>query len=147
MQAEPFSMLVTDWEMPNMDGIGLCRTIRSSDTPNYTYIIMLTARDAVDHVVAGLQSGADDYLAKPVVEAELLARLNTGKRLLNMERSLRIVNIENQRLCTVDALTGAFNRRYLMDYLAHEIVRSVRYAHPLSLLLCDVDHFKLINDH
>ncbi len=146
MKDSEFSLLLTDWEMPNLDGIGLCRALRAMNLPYYTYTILLTSRDAVEHVVMGLQSGADDYLTKPIMEPELLARLNTGKRLVEMERSLRKAMEENHRLSIIDALTGVFNRRYLMDQLVKELERSVRYHHPLSLMLCDVDHFKRIND-
>ncbi len=141
------SMLVTDWEMPKLDGLSLCRSIRSMQLDHYVYAIVVTSRDAVEHVVMGLQAGADDYLVKPVLEPELLARLNTGKRLLEMERSLRIANQENLRLSVTDALTGVYNRRYLMDQLSRELERAKRYDHPLSLMLCDVDHFKRINDN
>src|SRR5438105_3263809 len=81
MQQGEYCLLITDWEMPNLDGIGLCRAIRSINLPHYTYTILLTSRDASEHVVMGLQAGADDYLTKPIIEPELLARLNTGKRL------------------------------------------------------------------
>jgi diguanylate cyclase (GGDEF)-like protein len=140
------SLLITDWEMPKMDGLSLCRALRSRGLDHYVYAIVVTSRDAVEHVVMGLQAGADDYLVKPVLEPELLARLNTGKRLIEMERSLRIANAENMRLSITDALTGVFNRRYLMDQLQRELERAQRYQHPLSMMLCDVDHFKRIND-
>ncbi len=140
------SLLITDWEMPRMDGLSLCRALRSRGLEHYVYAIVVTSRDAVENVVTGLQAGADDYLVKPVMEPELLARLNTGKRLIEMERSLRIANAENLRLSITDALTGVFNRRYLMDQLQRELERAQRYQHPLSLMLCDVDHFKRIND-
>jgi len=146
MQQEHFSLLVTDWEMPILDGLGLCRAVRANNSNGYTYIVMLTSRSSVDHIVVGLQSGADDYLSKPIVEAELLARLNAGRRLIEMEQSLRRANENNLRLSTIDALTGTFNRRHLMDSLTQELHRSIRYNHPLSLLVCDLDHFKLIND-
>ncbi|MES1196156.1 MAG: diguanylate cyclase, partial [Steroidobacter sp.] len=126
---------------------GLCRAVRSMNLPHYTYTILLTSRDAVEPVVMGLQAGADDYLTKPIMEPELLARLNTGKRVVEMERSLRLANEENRRLSIIDALTGVFNRRYLMEQLSKELERSARYSHPLSLMLCDVDHFKRINDN
>jgi two-component system cell cycle response regulator len=126
--------------------VALCRAVRSAKLDGYVYTILVTSRDAIEHLVAGLQAGADDYLTKPVLEPELLARLNTGKRIVELERNLRAANEENRRLSVTDALTGAFNRRYLMEKLPHEIERSVRYPHPLSLLMCDVDHFKKIND-
>ena len=97
-------------------------------------------------MVTGLQAGADDYLTKPVIEPELIARLNTGKRIVTLERSLRAANEENRRLSITDSLTGAFNRRHLMEQLPREIDRAARYGRQLSVLMCDVDHFKKIND-
>ena len=98
----------------------------------YIYIILLTARDAIEHVVTGLQSGADDYLTKPVIEPELIARLNTGRRIVTLERSLRTANEENRRLSITDPLTGAYNRRYLMEQLPREIDRAARYGRQLA---------------
>jgi two-component system, cell cycle response regulator len=141
-----FQLMITDWEMPEMDGIALCRTLRKSETKSYTYTILLTARDSIENVVAGLQAGADDYLTKPVIEPELIARLNTGKRIVTLERSLRAANEENRRISITDPLTGAYNRRYLMEQLPREIDRSARYSRELAVIMCDVDHFKRIND-
>jgi len=146
IKSGPYQLLVTDWEMPEMDGVALCREVRSAKLDGYVYTILVTSRDAIEHLVAGLQAGADDYLTKPVLEPELLARLNTGKRIVTLERSLRAVVEENRRLSVTDPLTGAFNRRYLMEQLPIEIERSARYDHRLSVLMCDVDHFKKVND-
>ncbi|MET0498259.1 MAG: diguanylate cyclase [Steroidobacteraceae bacterium] len=141
-----FQLMITDWEMPEMDGIALCSALRASQNRGYIYTILLTARDAIEHVVTGLQAGADDYLTKPVIEPELIARLNTGKRIVTLERSLRSANEENRRLSITDPLTGAYNRRYLMEQLPREIERAARYGRHLSVVMCDVDHFKKIND-
>jgi diguanylate cyclase (GGDEF)-like protein len=140
-----FPLMITDWEMPEMDGVALCRALRSKEQ-GYTYIILLTSRDAIEHLVAGLQSGADDYLIKPVVEPELIARLNTGRRIVTLERSLRAANEENRRLSITDPLTGVHNRRFLMEQLPREIDRAARYGRQLSAIMCDVDFFKKIND-
>ena len=138
--------MITDWEMPEMDGIALCRELRATPGKGYIYTILLTARDAIEHVVTGLQSGADDYLTKPVIEPELIARLSTGRRIVTLERSLRTANEENRRLSITDPLTGAFNRRYLTEQLPREIERAARYGRQLATVMCDVDHFKRIND-
>src|SRR3954465_3730641 len=146
IDAGDFQLMITDWEMPEMDGIALCSALRASKRAGYIYTILLTARDAVEHVVAGLQAGADDYLTKPVIEPELIARLNTGKRIVTLERSLRTANEENRRLSITDPLTGAYNRRYLTEQLPREIDRAARYGRQLATVMCDVDHFKRIND-
>jgi two-component system, cell cycle response regulator len=141
-----YPMLVTDWEMPEMDGVTLCTAVRNLQLDGYVYALLLTARDAKEHIIAGLEAGADDYLIKPVHEPELIARLNTGRRILNLEHSLRAANQRNRILSITDALTGTFNRRYLMEQLPREVERCRRYAYPLSVLMCDIDHFKQIND-
>jgi len=141
-----YPMLVTDWEMPEMDGIALCKAVRNMQLDGYVYALLLTARDAKEHIITGLEAGADDYLVKPVHEPELIARLNAGRRILALEHSLRAANQRNRILSITDALTGAYNRRYLMEQLPREVERCRRYAYPLSVLMCDLDHFKQIND-
>jgi two-component system cell cycle response regulator len=141
-----YPMLVTDWEMPKMDGAALCKAVRNMQLDGYVYALLLTARDSKEHIIAGLEAGADDYLIKPVHEAELIARLNAGRRILTLEHSLRVANHRNRILSITDALTGAYNRRYLMEQLPRELERCRRYAYPLSVLMCDIDHFKQIND-
>ena len=141
-----YPMLVTDWEMPEMDGIALCKAVRNMQLDGYVYALLLTARDSKEHIIAGLEAGADDYLIKPVHEPELIARLNAGRRILSLEHSLRAANQRNRILSITDALTGTYNRRYLMEQLPRELERCRRYAYPLSVLMCDVDHFKEIND-
>ncbi len=141
-----YPILVTDWEMPEMDGIALCKAVRNLQLDGYVYALLLTARDAKEHIIAGLDAGADDYLVKPVHEPELIARLNAGRRILALEHSLRAANERNRLLSITDALTGVFNRRYLMEQLPRELERCRRYASPLSVLMCDIDHFKQMND-
>lgn len=141
-----FPFMLTDWDMPEMDGIALCRTIRSKPGRGYIFTILLTARDAIEHVVTGLQSGADDYLTKPVIEPELIARLNTGKRIVVLERTLRAANEENRRLSITDSLTETYNRRFLMEQLPREIARAIRFNRSLSVIMCDIDDFKAVND-
>ncbi len=146
MTARYYPMLVTDWEMPEMDGASLCKAVRNLQLDGYVYALLLTARDSKDNIIAGLEAGADDYLIKPVHEAELIARLNAGRRILNLEHSLRVANQRNRILSITDALTGTYNRRYLMEQLPRELERCRRYGYPLSVLMCDIDHFKTIND-
>ncbi len=141
-----YPILVTDWEMPEMDGVTLCKAMRNLQLDGYVYALLLTARDSKEHIIAGLEAGADDYLVKPVHEPELVARLNAGRRILALEHSLRAANEQNRILSITDALTGTYNRRYLMDQLPRELHRCRRYANPLSVIMCDIDHFKHIND-
>lgn len=141
-----FPMMLTDWDMPELNGVALCKAIRNMPLEGYVYIVLLTARQGKAHVIEGLAAGADDYLTKPPDDNELRARLNTGRRILKLERSLRAANNRIHLLSITDALTGTHNRHYLMQQLPQEIARACRYSHPLSVVLCDVDHFKRVND-
>ena len=145
-QKKFFPIILSDWMMPEMDGLELCRAIRSTSSPGYVFIILLTARKSKEDIIAGLEAGADDYLAKPFNAEELIARLNTGMRILNLERTLRKANEEIRALSIIDPLTGCFNRSYVGQRLPGDIARARRYKHCLSLLMCDLDHFKSIND-
>src|SRR5258708_37597312 len=137
---------MTDWEMRGMDGVAVGKGMRSLELDGYVYALLLTARDAKEHIIAGLEAGADDYLIKPVYDPELIAGLTAGRRILALDPSLRAANERNRVLWITAALTGAFNRRYLMDQLPRELERCRRYAYPLSVIMCDIDHFKRIND-
>ncbi len=141
-----FPIVLTDWMMPGIDGPQLCRLIREKKTDGYVFIILITARDSKTDIVSGLESGADDYLTKPLHPAEMVARVNTGIRILKLEQSLKKANEEIRLLSITDPLTGCFNRGYLNDRLSYEIKRSQRYDHPLSVVLADIDHFKKVND-
>jgi diguanylate cyclase (GGDEF)-like protein len=141
-----FPIILTDWMMPEMDGLELCRAIRKNTYPGYVFIILLTAKDSKDDLIRGLGAGADDYLTKPFNHAELVARLNTGKRVLRLERSLKDANEEIRILSITDPLTGSYNRGYLTKRLPQEIKRAKRYSRALSIILCDIDHFKKVND-
>jgi two-component system, cell cycle response regulator len=141
-----YPILVTDWEMPEMDGVELCKAVRNLQLDGYVYALLLTARDSKEHIITGLDAGADDYLVKPVHEPELVARLNAGRRILALEHSLRAANQQNRILSITDALTGAYNRRYMMEQLPRELERCRRYGNPLSVIMCDIDHFKQLND-
>ena len=139
-------IVITDLNMPDMNGIELCECLRARTSGSYVYILMLTARSGNSDILAGLSAGADDYICKAASREELLARLEVARRIINLEQSLRHANTQNRMLAVTDALTGAYNRRYLSEYLPKEFSRSRRYRHPLATLACDIDHFKRIND-
>ncbi|MBS0396435.1 MAG: diguanylate cyclase, partial [Proteobacteria bacterium] len=141
-----FPVVLTDWEMPHVDGLGVVAAVRGRDWPGYVFTILLTGRDSRESVLAGLGAGADDYLTKPVDEAELLARLKTGWRIAELERRLHVAREEAVKLSLTDALTGVSNRRHLAAELQGEVTRARRFGRALSVLMCDVDHFKRVND-
>jgi len=139
-------LAVLDWMMPKLDGIEVCRTVRTSGRERYIYIILLTARGYRDEIVQGLEAGADDYITKPFHLHELKARLRTGRRILNLQEEL-ITAREHLRIqATYDSVTGLFNRMAIQDALARELVRSRREGKPVAVIMADLDHFKHIND-
>ncbi|MFZ0450095.1 MAG: diguanylate cyclase [Desulfatiglandaceae bacterium] len=141
-----FPIVLTDWMMPEMSGPELCRAIRGKSGNGYVFMILLTAKDSKEDIVEGLEAGADDYLTKPFNRAELMARLKTATRILELERSLKKANEEIKALSITDPLTGCYNRGYLNEKLPQEIKRVRRYGRALSVILCDIDHFKKVND-
>jgi two-component system cell cycle response regulator len=141
-----FPIVLTDWIMPEMEGLKLCRAIRKNASTGYVFIILLTAKNSKDDIITGLEAGADDYPTKPFHRAELIARLNTGKRILELERSLKRANEGIRILSITDSLTESYNSGYMTERLPQEIKRSRRYRHSPSLVLCDIDHFKNVND-
>ncbi len=87
-QRRQFDIVVTDWEMPRMDGRELIQCIRRSNSSSYAYLIMLTGRSETADLVTGMEAGADDFLAKPFDRGELRVRLRAGERIIELERSL-----------------------------------------------------------
>ncbi len=87
-------MVITDWMMPEMDGIELCKKLRSSDKKTYTYIMLLTAKDKITDLVEVFDAGADDYITKPFKPDELKSRIKTGRRILKLQHKMNEKNIE-----------------------------------------------------
>ncbi len=106
--ADPDRLLVTDWLMPNMDGIELIRRVRAGTFSSYVYTILVTALDDPSSVVRGLDAGADDHLGKPYDPRELVARVSVGERIVRLERELRASRGQLRDLATIDPLTGRF---------------------------------------
>jgi two-component system cell cycle response regulator len=139
-------LALIDWMMPELDGPGVCREVRSRYDDEYVYILLLTSKQSSEDVVSGLEAGADDYLTKPCHPAELKARLHTGRRVLQLEDKLVEAREEMRFKATHDALTSLWDRGGILALLRSELSRSSREGTPVSLLLCDIDHFKQIND-
>ena len=147
LQAEDAPRLaLLDWMMPGMDGVGVCRQARKQVGRPYAYLILLTAKGGKVDVIEGLESGADDYLTKPYDAQELKARMRVGLRILELEDNLVASRDAMQFKATHDPLTGLWNRGAVLDFLQRELSRARREKSALGILLCDLDHFKRIND-
>ncbi len=139
-------LAILDWMMPGMDGIELCRRIRSRDQGTYRYVLLLTAKDGKQDVVAGLEAGADDYLTKPFDVDELRARVRAGKRILDLQAALIRAHEDLRFSAAHDPLTALWNRGAILDLLKREVQRRQRTEDPLSVIMADIDYFKKIND-
>ncbi|MEK6644320.1 MAG: diguanylate cyclase [Planctomycetota bacterium] len=160
-------IIVTDWEMPEMSGIELCRALRTHEGVRFAYIIIVTAESDTERLVEAFEAGADDFLPKPVNHHELVARLRAGQRIARLESDLArhareihqlnaesaVVNkkLENAnsrllKIATIDYLTGLPNRREAMNRLRECWATWERYQSLLSCIMIDIDHFKNFND-
>jgi diguanylate cyclase (GGDEF)-like protein len=132
-------LAVLDWMMPGLDGVEICRRLRSLQHEPYIYILLLTARTESQDLIEGMDAGADDYLTKPFNAHELRVRIRAGRRILDLQDALR-------QQATHDGLTGLLNRNSILGKLAEEVSRSLRQSEPVAVLMADLDHFKSVND-
>jgi diguanylate cyclase (GGDEF)-like protein/putative nucleotidyltransferase with HDIG domain len=146
LQLSHISVVISDWLMPEVDGLELCRRIRAQKGAQYTYVILLTSRDRALDRLEGLQSGADDFLVKPANSDELAVRLDIARRILDTQAELVRQNKRLEALATTDDLTGLNNRRRFFEALESQYALASRQRSPLSLVMLDVDHFKSYND-
>lgn len=145
LEHEP-DVVVTDWMMPGLDGLALCRAIRAREQELYTYVVLLTSQGSRDDVLAGLEAGADDYVTKPLDPFVLHARLLVARRITTLHADLAHYRRVLSRQARTDPLTGLHNRLKLSEDLEQLHLRSQRYAEPYSVAMCDVDNFKSYND-
>jgi len=138
-------LAILDWIMPGADGLEVCRAVRDK-AGAYTYLILLTAKDSHEDKIAGLESGADDFLTKPLDAVELRARLRAGARVLDVEGRLIAAQEALRIEATRDHLTGLANRRMIMDHITRELNRARHEGRSVAVALVDLDHFKAVND-
>ncbi len=153
IQTSDVSIIITDWQMPGLDGPALIQRIRQANLPHYISCILLTVRNQLSDRFHGLDAGADDYLVKPVDPDELRARITVASRVLTLERELRTANerlqalaVQLQHQALHDQLTGLLNRQGMYNYSAAEFSRAQRNNTALGVALLDIDFFKQIND-
>jgi diguanylate cyclase (GGDEF)-like protein len=133
------TLAVLDQTLPGLDGIDILRRIRKASQGRYVYTVMLTGKNPKQDRRTAMDAGADDYLSKPVDAAELRSRIMVGKRILDLQQSLRFA-------ATHDFLTGLLNRPEILAALERELSRASREKKPTTVILGDIDHFKRVND-
>jgi two-component system, cell cycle response regulator len=139
-------LALVDWMMPELDGPGVCREARRRTDGSYVYILLLTAKQSHEDIVEGLEAGADDYLTKPCHPAELNARLLTGRRILQLEQKLVEARESMRFRANHDALTELLNRAAILGRLQQSLQQPAAESGGLAVMVCDIDHFKRIND-
>lgn len=153
-------LIISDWEMPGIDGLELCRRVRSRAQANHVHFIMLTVHRGKEQLERAFAAGIDDFINKPFTEPELIARLRAGMRAValhdelsrqnqgsqQLNEQLTSLNQRLQKLAITDDLTGLYNRRQAMHRLEEHWAMCNRYQRPVAAIVIDIDHFKQVND-
>ncbi|MEH2483158.1 two-component system cell cycle response regulator [Nitrobacteraceae bacterium AZCC 2146] len=152
-QSEKVEAIISDREMPGLNGVDLCRRIRASDGGKYIYFIFLTSVTDKAGAAEAIRAGADDYLMKPLNRHELEARLLVASRITELYRELANQHVELERLnsqlfrqARIDGLTQVGNRLKMREDLNILVARVAEQGESFCAVMCDVDHFKLYND-
>ena len=155
-----FDLILMDIVMPEIDGIEACRRIKKCENLKDIPIIMVTGKTDIEYLQIAFSEGAVDYITKPINKTELLARVRSVLRLkheidhrkaremelLEVTRQLEAANQMLMHLSFSDALTGVANRRSFEKLYRKEWGRVARHSRPMSLIMADIDCFKLFND-
>jgi len=153
-------LVVTDWIMPEMDGIELVRALRSSEEGRQMQVIMLTGREEEARVIEAFDAGSDEYMTKPLNPRILMARVRSVGRVVAMREQinqdakrqnaqmaeLAVLSRRMHMASLTDTLTDLPNRRHAMERLQQELAQSSRDGTPLSVIMIDIDFFKKVND-
>jgi len=139
LRQDPPDIFLTAIELPDFSGLEACWRVKANPETEHIHTMVLTASGQEDKLAESLDSGADDYLVKPIDKNELKARMRAASRIVRLTQRMRAE-------AETDALTGAYNRRVFMRTLEREHKRALDQALPFSVLMVDLDFFKKIND-
>lgn len=160
VRKNPPHLIISDWMMPEMDGIQFCRELRKNPDWRSIYVFIVTALEGTEKLIEAFEAGANDYLTKPVNPKVLAARLRSAQRIVQLQEAqeddrlqlrqfadeLAASNKRLQELALTDALTGLPNRRYGMERLEQEWAVAMRAGRSVCCMMVDIDHFKSVND-
>ena len=159
MQSSP-DVVVTDWMMPELDGVAMTRSLRQSSYGQQVHVILMTGRDEDCRVVEAFEGGVDEYLTKPLNARVLMARVRAAGRTIGLRRQVQSLLLERERQLAeqailsrklqvaslTDPLTGLPNRRCAMERLAREAKVALKSGSVFSVVMFDIDRFKAVND-
>jgi len=142
----PVDLVICDLEMPHLDGFKFVSMMKSQENLQNIPIIILTSKEDVETKIKGLELGASDYVTKPFIPGELVARVKAQLQIKSLQDELKKSNELLTNLANTDFQTGLFNKRYLMKTLGGELNRAARNNSCFSLIFLDIDFFKKVND-
>lgn len=140
------AVVITDWDMPDIGGLELCRRIRRDFRGISSHLILLTGNTDKAQVIEGLAAGADDYLTKPFHTGELVARVEVGRRIVELHREVQTKNRLLEEMALTDSLTGLPNRRAVDVWASRQLSAAARHAFSFWAVMTDLDSFKKVND-
>ena len=139
-------LAILDSRLEGIDAIEICRRVRMENGPRYAYLLLLTETAPIEDLVAALDAGADDYVARPFHSQEFRARLQAGCRIIRLHERLVAAHEQLYEQATRDSLTGLWNRTSAIQILEREIARAKRGGTSVAVIMADLDRFKLVND-
>ena len=142
----PYDVILLDILLPGLSGFDVCRQLKGLHQTQEIQIIMITCLSDLDSKVRGGESGADDYLIKPVNSRELKARVKVLLRKKYYFDQLRNKFEQAVNSAIYDGPTGLYNQTYFKNFLSREVKRAERQTYPIGLMIVDIDDFKKIND-
>ena len=143
---EDFDAMIVSLSLSQSDGLRLCSQIRSHDRTRHLPIIILVEPGDDARLLRGLDMGVNDYLMRPVDRNEMLARIRTQIKRKRHSDLLRNRLEESVEQAITDPLTGLNNRRYMEGHLRSKVQQAIETGRPLSMMIADIDFFKLVND-
>jgi two-component system cell cycle response regulator len=144
--ARGYDLIMISLLLAHEDGLRLCSHLRSRETTRQTPILLLADEQEMKRVAKGLELGANDYILRPIDRNELLARVRSQIRQKRYQDRLVANYAASLSMALTDALTGLFNRRYVMQHLERLLARSGEQKKIFAVLMLDIDHFKKVND-
>jgi diguanylate cyclase (GGDEF)-like protein len=138
------NIIILDWMIPGVSGLQIIQTVRSQHP--HVSCIFISGNSSTESIIEALDSGSDDYIIKPFVPLELLARIRTHFRIRDLHSQLLFANERLKELVDTDDLTGLFNMRSLYQRLDFELERGKRFGRNVCVVMMDMDYFKTVND-